>query len=46
MLELQITKPVKNEFNETANKIINEFGITLSINEIKNMKKNPAYGRH
>ena len=33
-------QPLKNDFNETANKILNEFGLTQTMNEIKNMKKN------
>ena len=40
MLEAQISNPVKNDFNETANEILKEFGITLSMNDIKTMKKN------
>ena len=40
MLEAQISNPVTNDFNETANEILKEFGITLSMNDIKTMKKN------
>ena len=40
MLEAQIAKPVRNDFNDTANTILNEFGIKQSMNGIKTMKKN------
>ena len=39
MLATQMSNPTKNDFNETANKILKEFEISHSMAEIKDMKK-------
>ena len=38
MLQAQVSNPIKNDFNETANNILSEFNIFHSVKDIKDMK--------
>ena len=40
MLQAQVSNPIINKFKETANNILREFNISLSIKEIKDIKIN------